>query len=165
MDGLREIYKSQKMSENVDLVKQEYQPFLQDYRVSLSVIGCVVSLILVPAGFILDWAMYPELFFPFLWIRIACDVFIAAILALHFTQIGRQNIRTLMFLWSLAIQVCICGMIYLTNGSSSTYYAGLNLVVLAIGFVLPFSVSESIAFVIATLTLKWTPKAGQGFKL
>ncbi len=141
------------MDGELDLLKEAYKPFYQGNRVSLSIIGCIVSLILVPAGFTLDWVIYPELFVSLLWIRIVCGLFIGILLALHFTEVGKQNIRSLMFLWSLAVQCSICFMIYLTDGSSSTYYAGLNLVVLAIGLVLPYSVMEAIAFVIATCIL------------
>lgn len=134
-------------------IQEAYKPIVHQYRIFRSTIGCVVSLILVPAGISLDWVVYPEMVREFFWIRILCVALIAAILLLHFTKIGKLHIAILMFSWAVCIQAAICYMIYSADGSTSTYYAGLNLVVLAVGLVLPFSVIEAVIFVAITIAL------------
>jgi signal transduction histidine kinase len=44
-------------------------------------------------------------------------------------------------------------MIFLTEGASSRYYAGLNLSILAVGIVLPASLKEAVIFCVATITM------------
>ncbi|MEM7194699.1 MAG: ATP-binding protein [Pseudomonadota bacterium] len=134
-------------------IREAFEPYHQDYRVRESRTGCVVSIILIPAGVSLDLVVYPAMLVPFLMLRFLCIAFIAGILALHFTDWGKQQIRWLMFAWSVGIQMVFCLMIYLTDGASSTYYAGLNLVVLAIGLVLPYTYREAIVFSVISLLL------------
>ncbi len=44
--------------------------------------------------------------------------------------------------WALGTQASICGMVYVTDGSKSPYYAGLNLIILGISIFLPFTFLE-----------------------
>ncbi|MGD8429829.1 MAG: histidine kinase dimerization/phospho-acceptor domain-containing protein, partial [Ectothiorhodospiraceae bacterium] len=125
----------------------------RDYRVSASKIGCIVALVLVPAGATLDYVVYPDQLRAFLLLRLLCDAFLGAILALHFTRIGQRQIPILTFAWLMACQGMISYMIYVTEGFQSTYYAGLNLAMLGVGILLPTSVPEAILFCAGTLAL------------
>lgn len=120
-------------------------------RLRFSRIACVWALLLMPAGASLDILVYPDWFNRFFLLRLASDVVILLLLAGHFTSVGRRHIGTLT-LASLAVpQLAICYMIYLTDGFSSTYYAGLNLAILAMGVVLPVTVGE--VAILAGLTI------------
>ncbi|WP_353250511.1 ATP-binding protein [Salinisphaera sp. T31B1] len=88
--------------------------------------------------------------------RIASDFAIAAIFALHFTSWGIRHIKVLPLAWLLVPQLAIAYMIYAAGGFGSTYYAGLNLAILAMGFVMPFTVVESIILAVLTLCLYLT---------
>ena len=116
------------------------------YRVLESKIGCIVALLLVPAGVTLDFFIYPDKLYDFMLLRLSCDIVISAFLALHFTKWGQRNIKLLSFCWLISVQIMIATMIYQTEGYESTYYAGLNLPIIAIGILLPSSNKESILF-------------------
>lgn len=111
-------------------------------RLRFSKIGCVLALVLIPAGVTLDLFVYPQFFSKFLLLRTLGDAAILVILALHFCENGRRNIRVLTMAWLLISQAIICYMIYLTEGYGSTYYAGLNLAILGMGVLLPVTVEE-----------------------
>lgn len=119
-------------------------------RVRFSKIGCTLALILVPAGVTLDVYVYPDFLLQFFLIRLAADIFLLGIMALHFTKWGQRYIRLLTLSWLITPQIAICYMIYLADGFSSTYYAGLNLATLGMGTVLPVTVWEVAVFEILT---------------
>ena len=111
-------------------------------RLRFSRIGCVLALVLIPAGVTLDLFVYPHLFTEFLLLRALGDVILLLILGLHFCEIGPRYIRVLTMAWLIIPQATICYMIYLTEGYASTYYAGLNLAILGMGVLLPVTVWE-----------------------
>ncbi|MDN5871715.1 MAG: ATP-binding protein, partial [Nitrococcus sp.] len=105
-------------------------------------IGCVLALVLVPAGVTLDLIVYPRFFREFVLLRALADAVLLLFLILHFCEIGRRYPRTLTMAWLIIPQALICYMIYRTVGYASTYYAGLNLVILGMGLLLPATVWE-----------------------
>lgn len=115
-------------------------------RLRLSKIACVWLLVLMPAGASLDILVYPDWFGRFLMVRLASDFVVLLILGAHFTVVGRRHIRVLTLSWLTTTQVTICYMIYITGGFSTTYYAGLNLAILAMGIALPVTVAEVAVF-------------------
>lgn len=122
-------------------------------RVKRSAIGCILSIILVPAGSFLDWFFYPDFFSEFVILRWICSLSILIILALHYTDIGKRNIKYLNFIWITLLQILLCWIIFVTDKHLSTYYASLNIVVLAIAIILPLKTSEMAIFCIITMTL------------
>ena len=114
-----------------------------DRRVLYSKVGCLLSMVLVPAGSTLEYFVYPALFWHILTVRLACSTFIGIILGLHFTEFGRRHIRILGLAWIMVIPASINWMIYLTEGAMSPYYAGLNLVLLGAGVLLPWTFLET----------------------
>lgn len=110
-----------------------------------------LGLLLVPAGISLDYMVYPQHFTEFLWLRMACDALIGAVLALFAFDFGRRHVKGLTLLWLAAVQLMIAYMIFRTEGGSSSYYAGLNLAMLAAGIVLPTSRLEAGLFALFTL--------------
>ena len=122
-------------------------------RIRLSKIGCVLALVLIPAGISLDLFVYPDHLAAFFLFRLIADAFILLILFGHFRPWGRRHINTLIFAWMAVPQIVICAMIYIADGFASTYYAGLNLAILGMGILLPVSLSEVIALAAMTLML------------
>lgn len=137
-------------------IKGAYKEKALSYRLTESKIGCIVALILIPAGISLDYIVYPDFFEKFFLLRLTCDFAIVLIYALHFTRTGKRYIKLLTFMWLTSIQVMICYMIYIGGGYDSTYYAGLNLTVLAVGILLPTSVFEALLFFFVTILLYLT---------
>lgn len=132
-------------------------------RVRFSKIGCILAIVLIPAGSTLDMMVYPRQVQEFLVYRLLADAVVACIFALHFIDFGRRHVRALILAWLLTPQVIICYMIYLTEGFASTYYAGLNLAILGMGILLPVTVWEVASLAAATLGLYlWAGLAHSG---
>ncbi|EAR21162.1 Response regulator receiver:ATP-binding region, ATPase-like:Histidine kinase A, N-terminal [Nitrococcus mobilis Nb-231] len=134
-------------------VEQAWAEKDRSARLRFSRIGCVLALVLIPAGVTLDLFIYPQFFGKFLLLRALGDVAVLVILGLHFSKNGRDNIRILTMAWLIIPQATICYMIYLTEGYASTYYAGLNLAILGMGVLLPVTVWEVAILVSASLAL------------
>ncbi|HYW76242.1 MAG TPA: HAMP domain-containing sensor histidine kinase, partial [Gammaproteobacteria bacterium] len=134
-------------------IRAAYQSAVRDNQIRFAMVGGVLALVLLPAGVSLDYFVYPAHLAQFLFIRLACDGFIALACLFYFRPAGRAYFRSLTFTWIFSIQVALCLMIYLTDGARSPYYAGLNLVILATGVVLPLSFTEILGFSAATLAV------------
>jgi signal transduction histidine kinase len=118
-------------------------------------IGCLLVMALMPAGVMLDWFVYADRLWFFLALRLACALVAAGVLAwLH----AALHLNRRLYPWiglGIAILpvVSMCGMIYATDGALSPYYAGLNLVLLAVAFVMRWDVGLSVAAVFLTILL------------
>lgn len=140
------------MSEAADIQRAWFERDRSE-RVRLSRIGCVLALLLIPAGVTLDLVVYPERFGDFLLLRLITDVALACVLLMHFSRSGPRLIHELTLSWLAIPQAMICLMIYMTEGFASSYYAGLNLAILGTGVLLPVTVWEVATLSIATLFL------------
>lgn len=116
-------------------------------------VACVLGMILMPAGFVLDHYVYPDIAeqFHFLRARLLSSGLIALFLGLLLTRLGRQHYRALGVVLFMIPAAFIAWMIAKTEGAGSPYYAGLNLVLLVLAFVLHWTFWES--FVAAGLVL------------
>jgi signal transduction histidine kinase len=125
-----------------------------------SKIGCVLALVLMPAGITLDWFVYPEHLWQLLGARLLCDVGVLVVLALLFTPFGARNIRVLGIAWAMLPCAAISWMIYYTQGVISPYYAGLNLVIIAVSLLMPWTLGEVLATCLITLGMYMLAIAG-----
>lgn len=116
-------------------------------------VACFLGILLMPAGVVLDWFVYPEQVRFFLGLRLACSVLIAVSLAFAMTDIGRKHYRLLGLLLAMTPTFFIAWMIQATDGATSLYYAGLNLVLLVVGFVLNWTFRESLIAVSSVLAM------------
>lgn len=129
-------------------------------------VGVLLAMILLPVGAIADLVVYPThaaMFFP---IRCAAAALMSPFLLLIRTGWGQRNYRALGVVLAMCPALCMIALIALADGASSTYYAGLNLVLLTIGLVLRWTLIESlIGFTIVILlytAVCWvTPGAAQ----
>lgn len=141
------------MQESEAVVRDAFQRADFQMRVRQSKIGCILLLALVPAGITLDYFVYPEHLLEFFLIRLFCDVLIAGILLLHYVPMGRRYVRLLTLSWLMSAVVMIAYMIYATEGEASTYYAGITLVIVAIGILLPLTLAEVVMFSVAAIAV------------
>ncbi len=111
----------------------------------------MLVLVLVPAGSSLDGLVYPSLFWDFFRVRFLVDLLVLGVFALHFTQLGRRQVHVLGLTWVLLVNMAISWMIYASEGAVSPYYAGLNLVILAVAVLLPWTFRETVLVCVATL--------------
>lgn len=135
-------------------IRKAYNKYVEDVRVRNSRVACALDMVLMPAGFTLDLAVYPGHFGVFLLNR-----FITSLLAgLVFLQLRRPNLsplqsRLLCTGWYVLPAASISCMIAMTGGMTSTYYAGLNLVILAVSSVIQATLEESIVAVVVVVSM------------
>ncbi len=119
-------------------------------RLRIGKLGCALVIVLMPLGASLDYVVYKDaaaVFQVFLGLRLLCSLVMGALLAVHYTRWGERNVRMLGPLIALLPAVCIAGMIGHTEQWGSHYYAGLNLVLIAVNVVARWTVRESLAIV------------------
>ena len=114
-------------------------------------VGCALVVTLMPAGSLLDYYVYPDKLGLFFILRLVCVACAASIWALLFTQAGRKNSKWLGEIVPILPAIFIAGMIAIKDGFASPYYAGLNLVLLAVGAVLQWTFLESVTAVLLVL--------------
>ena len=116
-------------------------------------VACLLGMVLMPAGAFLDRNMYPEAVWPFLQLRLISSLLIALFLGILLTPFGRKHYRFLGVALFLIPASFMAWMIYATDGATSPYYAGLNLVLLVLAFVLHWTFRESLWAVSLVLAL------------
>ncbi|MBN8248598.1 MAG: response regulator [Verrucomicrobia bacterium] len=113
-------------------------------RLRIGKLGCLLVILLMPLGYLLDAEVYPRLSEPFLGLRLLCSLLTCGLLALHFTAWGERHVFWLGPPIALLPAGCIAVMIAVSNGVQSSYYAGLNLVLIAVNVVARWTVAESL---------------------
>ncbi|MCB1097185.1 MAG: response regulator, partial [Verrucomicrobiae bacterium] len=112
-------------------------------------VACILVIVLMPAGAILDAVVYSEHFGSFLILRLASS----AVAALVYFGLGTKRLLAfrsyLAAGWYLVPIVAISAMIAMTEGALSPYYAGLNLVALCAAVVLQVTLRQSIGVIVA----------------
>src|SRR5690606_28577202 len=93
--------------------------------------------------------VHPEEVLLFFNLRLLCSALIGGFWLFVRSPYGRQIYRTLGVVLALLPAFFISWMIYETDGAASPYYAGLNLVLLVVGFILHWTVLESAVAVSA----------------
>jgi len=117
-------------------------------------VACIIGMTLMPAGVILDYAVYPGLAPQFLKLRFLSSALIGAFLTLLLTPLGRKYYRFLGITLFMLPASFIAWMIYASpQGAASPYYAGLNLVLLVLAFVLHWTFRESLSAAVLVLGL------------
>ncbi len=133
------------------VIADAYSKADAELRVRYSKIGNILAFVLMPAGISLDYFVYPDRIGEFFTVRLISAVVLGSILALHFSEIGRNHIRPLAISWALTVQFAIAFMIYRAQGVSSPYYAGLNMSILAVAVLSPWTFGETLFTCVVTL--------------
>lgn len=128
---------------NSDMLNAFYAYEAQQ-RIGNTKVGCALVVTLMPLGSTADFFVYPDRMWEFFVARLICTALAAAIWALLFTETGRRHAKSLGRIVPLLPVVFLAWMIAVTDGFASPYYAALNLVLLAVGAVLHWTLLESI---------------------
>ncbi|MBA4030579.1 MAG: hypothetical protein C0478_06765 [Planctomyces sp.] len=131
----------------------EFQRTQRDLWLRRTRIGCVLTLTLIPAGILLDLAGYPEAFYSILRARIACEIVVATVLAILFIAPERAPVGLLSTIWAFSPSAAIAWMLYVTEGSISPFYAGLNLTILGTCVLLPYNAWQALGYCAGVLGL------------
>jgi two-component system sensor histidine kinase PhcS len=108
-------------------------------------VGSYLVMSLMPAGVVLDYFVYPKKTAYFFGLRLLSSVLAGAIWLVLQTRLRNKIDRYLSLALAILPAFFICWMIYDTDGASSTYYAGLNLVLISVALVLRWSADLSVA--------------------
>lgn len=112
-------------------------------------IGLILAIVLILVFSSLDWIVYPEWFFLFLWLRVGLDLLLCLILYGLHTQFNIYVVH-LGIASILLMSVTFCIMIFLTDGMASPYYAGMNLALFMTSVTLPWTVKEAVIAISAS---------------
>ncbi|HWN94334.1 MAG TPA: HAMP domain-containing sensor histidine kinase, partial [Methylomirabilota bacterium] len=123
-------------------------------RVFTGKVASALVVFLMPAGVVLDYFVYPGELVPFLWIRLFGSALAAVLWIVHTTSFGKEHVRWFGLPIPFVPAFCIAWMIYRSGDAASPYYAGLNLILLAISVVGHWSFVESLV-VVAGVTLMY----------
>jgi len=119
---------------------------VQNYRVA-----CVLGIIFMPAGVFLDWFVYDKQVALFFAGRLVSSALLTVVWFLLGTEFGRRRYRALGLVEVSIPILCISWMIALEDGGMSTYYAGLNIVLMGAGIVLRWGLVDSLILLVIAL--------------
>jgi signal transduction histidine kinase len=123
---------------------EAFRAYVHQQRLGNVKVGCLLVIFLMPPGILLDYFVYEEKLWPFFALRLSASAVEGIIFAFLLTPIGVRSVRFLGIVVPLIPVIFIAIMIAATEGFDSPYYAGLNLVLLAVGAVLHWTVLESV---------------------
>jgi two-component system sensor histidine kinase PhcS len=142
----------------------------QQARLNTGRVAAVLVAVLMPFGASLDFEVYKPQWEFFLILRLGCAVLAGVIWFLLGQPFGQRHHRPLGYLTALLPAFFITWMIYHQDiPAESPYYAGLNLIILAISLVVRWSAWESLLVVVcmilmyvAACVIKGPPEALNG---
>jgi two-component system sensor histidine kinase PhcS len=142
--------------EDSDEFREAFREHERQVRIRTGHQGCLLVFLLMPFGSILDYlvlvgpdrALVPEFF----KLRLLCSALVAGVWLLHFTAFARKHYPPVGLLIILLPSFFISLMIH-QQGAGSSYYAGLNLVLLAVSAVGHWSMIESFVSVGSVILL------------
>jgi two-component system sensor histidine kinase PhcS len=124
------------------------------FRLAWSRLGAMIGIALVVLGASLDYFVYPQLFLPFLLMRIGTSGLIFIVfLVLNVREFPPRWVDALTMFWLALPQIMIATMIYMTDGGASIYFVGLTLALYPIGVLLPVRPRECVAFAFFTFVI------------
>lgn len=104
---------------------------------------CWIAMILVPVAVVLDYFAYPQLLLEFALLRLSCSLCLILVLLATRTWIGHRYYRAFTVLVPMIPAFFISLMIHVANDPGTSYYAGLTLCLVAIGFMFHWTFAES----------------------
>lgn len=139
MHGLMDITAEQKLQ-----LQEAFRDYIRGLCYERVKVLYHLGIVLVPFFGILDYFIAPpDLLHSFLILRLTAAVILMAILFVVYPTIGRKYPSLLGVAGPPIVGGSISVMIFYLGGYESPHYAGLNLVILGVTLVMPFSVLES----------------------
>src|ERR1051325_3349543 len=82
-------------SPDIQALRQAFAEHDRALTISNFKVACVLGMVLMPAGYVLDSFVYPDQAWQFLKLRLLSSVLIGAFLAILLTPLGHKNYRLL----------------------------------------------------------------------
>lgn len=133
----------------------------QQVRISTGRLACAMVFVLMPFGVTLDFFVYNTHVVEFLQLRLLCSVLVAFVWLLHSTPLAKKFYPAVGLPIVLLPAFFITWMVYKTD-AVSPYYAGLNLVMLAVSAVGHWSVPETLAAVASVMVMYFCAYLAKG---
>ena len=121
-----------------------FRDFVAEHNLAVMRVGTVLIALLMPFGSLLDWLTHPDHLVEFFYLRIGSSIASFGLLALSYAHWARRHTYTLTLLTPLVAAAAMAIMIQQLGGSSSPYYAGLNLLILGIGVGYTWTIRETV---------------------
>ncbi len=128
---------------NTAIFDEAYSKADAAVRVRQTRLYLILTLVLVPAYVGLDYFVYPELWKRIFVGRLLCDLAQLPCFLALFTAWGKRHVVLLSKYPPLAPCITICWMIYASEGVISPYYAGINLVLVGVCLLIPYTLAEA----------------------
>lgn len=122
-------------------------------RINTGKVASALVVFLMPAGVVLDLFVQSDHLGFFLLLRLICSALAGGLWYLHTTKFGERHYKILGLPIAWLPAFFMGWMIYVTDGATSTYYAGMNLILLAISIVVRWNVRESFLAVAGVLLI------------
>jgi signal transduction histidine kinase len=127
-------------------IQKAYADHDREDSIANSKVGCVLAIILMPLGsFTMDYFTYNKHVVDFLQLRLMSSFLTLIVLMLLLTKWGERHYRVLRMAWYWIPMIFIACLIYAAQDPNAPYYAGFNLVLIAVGVVLPWTYLEILA--------------------
>ncbi|HRT06989.1 MAG TPA: ATP-binding protein [Candidatus Paceibacterota bacterium] len=135
-------------------VQRSFREHEREVRIRTGKIACILVLVLMPLGLTADYFVYPEHLREFAQLRLLCSLLVAGVFLLHNTDLARRFYPAVGMPIVILPAFFMCWIMYCTDdGASSSYYAALNLILLAVSTVGHWSIAETLASVAAVIGL------------
>ncbi len=138
------------MDDSNDL-RRAFEAEEHELRLRQSKVACILGIVLIPAGIVLDRITYYGQLNTLTAIRLVAAGLIAVIYAMHFWDKTAAHVRYLTMAGLLIAVASIAVMIGITDGANSTYYNGLFLILFAVGVLAPMQPFEAALLCVSTL--------------
>lgn len=119
------------------------------------IIACIISSVGILSGVFLDFVLYPALLVPFFLIRLGAvgALLLLVLRLLAGKNLGLAEVKTLGVLSALVMNFSFCLMIFQAEGARSPYFSALNLIIMAMATMLPWTVVETAVMCAGSLML------------
>ena len=132
----------------------EYRRYTAATTLRNSQVACALVAVLMPAGFALDYFVFPAHAKDFLALRLCSSLFaLLLMVVLARSRWPEPLLRVLATGWYVIPAAAISFMVLETGGFKSSYYAGLSLVILAATSVIQATIWESVIAIAIILSL------------
>ncbi len=124
----------------------------RDY-IANATLGTMVSIPLQLSCSVMDYFMYPDKVWPFFKLRVAAALLTFLVWLWFKSQVVYCHRRIFGVTWFFGPLLMVLWMIYAVNDPLSPYYAGLNIILLAMGLVSPWTSIQNLIITVFTLVM------------
>jgi len=133
-------------------IHEAYQELNHHEYIRNAVFGSIVSIPLNLSCSVMDFYMYPDKMWDFFKLRVLCGLVTALVWA-WFKSPRPCHRRIFGITWFMGPLMMIFWMLYTLPDPLSPYYAGLNIILLAMGLISPWTYKQNLFITIFVLAM------------